>query len=216
MREKNITVNNNCKHRIKPQLLRDVKTEALLVFARTALERFFSRMDDNDIQPIVGDNEDAEYIYTTLRDLNNKLQECVVNVDYLIELIQSAKKYPQLKKLAKYEEPLITYYDAMAKRMEYHFPSKTTFMPEFIVICILSYWIQEEGKSIELYKFLKDINYNKLIEKFELHGKTLTVKNKKIVLDMHIISLDIIKTLKSTKYKVNQKRVSKTRNNKNK
>ena len=39
-----IVLNTNCKNRIKPKLIRDVKTEALLVFARTALERFFAKM----------------------------------------------------------------------------------------------------------------------------------------------------------------------------
>lgn len=209
-----ITINNNCKNRIRPCLMRDVKTEALLVFARTALERFFKRLDDNNLQPIVGTDEDTEYIYDSLRELLCKLQDCVVNVDYLIDLLQSAKKNPDLKKFEKIEEPLVTYYDSMAKRMEYYFPSKSTFMPEFIVICTLSYWVQEEQKSIILYDFLEDINYNKLIEKFELYGKTLEDENKTLIMDMHKISLNIIETLKATKYKMNRHRVSKTRKSK--
>jgi hypothetical protein len=211
-----IKLDNNCKNRIKPSMIRDVKTEALLVFARTALERFFKRLDEKQLQPLVGNDANSEYIYDTLRELLYKLQECVVNVDYLIELIQYAKKYPSLKKYAKSEEPLITYYDAMAKRMEHFFPSKTTFMPEFIVICTLSYWIQEEQKSIVLYKFLQDVDYNTLIEKFELYGQTLEDENKTLIIDMHKVSLDIVQTLQATKYKVNRTRVSKTRKNRNK
>ena len=37
--------NINCTARIKPSLLRDVKTEALLVFVRTALERYFEQIE---------------------------------------------------------------------------------------------------------------------------------------------------------------------------
>lgn len=33
----------SCKNRIKPLLLRDVKTEALLVFVRTTLEDYFNQ-----------------------------------------------------------------------------------------------------------------------------------------------------------------------------
>jgi len=209
-----ITINNNCKNRIRPSLIRDVKTEALLVFARTALERFFKRLDEKKLEPLIGDDKDSQYIYDILRELLKKLQDCVVNVDYLIDLLQEAKRYPQLRKYAKSEEPLITYYDSMAKRMEHYFPSKTTFMPEFIVICTLSYWIQEEQKSIVLYSFLEDVDYNTLIEKFELYGKTLEDENKKLIIDMHKVSLDIVETLKSTKYKMNPHRVSKTRKNK--
>ena len=32
---------NNCKNRVKPKLLREQKTEALLVFIRTTLEQYF-------------------------------------------------------------------------------------------------------------------------------------------------------------------------------
>ncbi len=208
-------IQDNCTNkRIKPKLLRDVKTEALLVFARTALERFFTRMDKDDLQPNLRNDEDSIYIYDTLRDLKNKLQECVVNVDYLISLVQNSKKHPELKCLAKFEKPLITYYDIMAKRMTYHFPTKSTFIPEFIVICTLSYWILEEEKSIVLYPFLKDIDYNKLIEKFEVFGKSLENDKKYLILDMHKISLDIVEKLKNAKYKVNTHRVSKTRKKK--
>jgi hypothetical protein len=37
----------SCKNRIKPLLLRDVKTEALLVFVRTTLEDYFIRLTRN-------------------------------------------------------------------------------------------------------------------------------------------------------------------------
>jgi hypothetical protein len=206
-------IQDNCtKKRIKPRLLRDVKTEALLVFARTALERFFERVDKNDWQPIVGTDDDTIYIYDTLRDLKNKLQECVVNVDYLINLVQSAKEYPELKSLANFEQPLITYYDVMARKVEYNIPSdKIWWIPELVVVCTLSHWIIEEEKSTILYPFLNDINYNKLIEKFEVYGKGLEGEKKNIILNMHQISTEVVEKLKNTKYKVNKSRVSKTR-----
>jgi len=87
-------INDNCKNRIKPTLLRDVKTEALLVFARTALERFFVHLDENDLHPTVGTDDDTIYVYNSLKELRDSLQECFVNADYLITLLQSAEKYP--------------------------------------------------------------------------------------------------------------------------
>jgi hypothetical protein len=154
MEEKKVLViNDYCEKRIKPNLIRDVKTEAVLVFARTALERFFNKLDTEDIKIILGQKEDTEYIYSSLRELLKDLQKYVVNVEYLIELIQNAKKHPnslELKQLAKYEEPLINYYDTMAKRMEYHFPQKSTTIPEFIVICVLCNWFIENEQPTNI------------------------------------------------------------------
>ena len=160
-------INDNCIERIKPQLLRDVKTEALLVFARTALERYFERLDEIDYKPTVGTDEDSVYIYCTLKQLRDDLQRCVVNVDYLLDVVDGAKKHQQLRLLHHQELPLIEYYDVMAKKVSMYYHNKPAFIPEFLVICVLSDWIIEEEKSVELYPFLKEIDFLELMGKFE-------------------------------------------------
>ncbi|WP_108061583.1 hypothetical protein [Poseidonibacter lekithochrous] len=207
-----IVLNTNCKNRIKPKLIRDVKTEALLVFARTALERFFAKNENVELMKI-GSIEDTKKIYKSLWDLKEKLEDVVVNVEYLLNLVQTAKRYAPLKKLAKYEEPLITYYDAMAKRIEFHIPKERVFMPEFLVLCTLSHWVIEEEKSVTLYPFLKDFDFLSLIEKYEVAALDKN-EDKKNIVDIHRVSTDLIETLKKTKYKFNKDRVSKTRRKK--
>lgn len=207
-----IVLNTNCKNRIKPKLIRDVKTEALLVFARTALERFFAKNENMELMKI-GSIEDTKKIYKSLWDLKEKLEDSVVNVEYLLNLVQTAKRYAPLKKLAKYEEPLITYYDAMAKRIEFHIPKERVFMPEFLVLCTLSHWVIEEEKSVTLYPFLKDFDFLSLIEKYEVAALDKN-EDKKNIVDIHRVSTDLIETLKKTKYKFNKDRVSKTRRKK--
>ncbi len=207
-------VSDNCKKRIKPTMLRDVKTEALLVFARTALERFFLNLDEKNLHPTVGTDANTSYVYNTLRDLRDKLQECVVNVDYLINLVQSAKKYPELGKLAKYEEPLISYYDVMAHKVANYFSDKPAYLPEFLIICTLSHWILEEEKSIKMYPFLKDIDFTLLIDIFETYRHEFEKDDECIITDIHNVSLAIVEKLKTKKYKVNKQRVSKTRKKK--
>lgn len=204
-------LNENCKNRIKPRMLRDVKTEALLVFARTALERFFVNLDENNLHPTIGTDADTYYVYTTLKELRDTLQECVVNVDYLITLVQSAKKYPELGKFAKREEPLIAYYDVMAQKVANYFLDKPAYIPEFLVICTLSHWIIEEEKSIALYPFLNDYDFLRLIDIFETYRSDFKKDNKCIITDIHTVSLKIVEKLKTKKYKVNNQRVSKTR-----
>ncbi|MDO9305707.1 MAG: hypothetical protein Q7T77_10265 [Sulfuricurvum sp.] len=205
---------NNCKNRIKPTILRDVKTEALLVFARTALERYFNQIQENECHPVIGTQEDTAYVYDTLRELRDTLQECVVNVDYLLTLAKYGDKYPHLKKLAKYEEPLRDYYNAMAQKVVNHFSDKPSFIPEFLVICVLSHWVLEEEKSVHLYPFLKEIDFALLIDKFEINRDYFEQNNDGIIADMHNVSVGIVEKLKAKKYKANTHRVSKTRKKK--
>lgn len=210
----NSFLKDNCKNRVKPAILRDVKTEALLVFARTALERYFFQVEESEYDLSVGMKADTEYVYDTLRILRDKLQESVVNVDYLMTLAKYADKYPHLKRLAKYEEPLRDYYNAMAQKVSSHFSNKPSFIPEFLVICVLSHWILEEEKSVDLYPFLKEIDFTLLIDKFETNREYFEQNDNGIIEDIHNVSIRIVEKLKEKKYKPNTGRVSKTRKKK--
>lgn len=220
MEEKQIfSINNYCENRIKPKLIRDVKTESILVFARTALERYFDRIDNKNSQLILKNEEDTSYVYNSLRELLKDLQKHVVNVDYLINLVQHSKKNPtnlELKQLAKYEEPLIIYYDSMAKRIASQFPTKTEAVPELIVISMLSIWFLEEEKPSVLYPFITKYDTLQLIEKFEMYAHGVEDDKKKVISLMQKVSIDVVEVLKNVKYKFNQDRKSKNRQNKSK
>jgi len=208
---KKFILKNNCTQRVKPTLLRDVKTEALLVFSRTALERYFKNIDEINWEPTVGTDEDTLYVYSTLKELLIHLQKHVVNVDYLVNLTQHKENSLELKRLAKHEEPLIAYYDVMAQKVANHFADKPAYIPEFLVICVLSHWILEEEKSITLYPFLKDYDFLKLIDIFESHRNLFYKDEKCILSDIHKVSITIVEKLKLKKYKLNTQRVSRTR-----
>ena len=209
-----IEIQNCCVNRIKPTMLSGVKTEAILVFARTALERYFVHIEELKYKPKVGNEDDTKYVYENLKKLNDNLQECVVNADYLISLVQGAKVNMELRKLAKFEEPLMNYYDTMAHKVSTHYLNKPAYIPEFLVICVLSAWIVEEEKSIDLYPFLHDIDFELLISKFEENREEFEKDNECIISDILSVSALIVEKLKNTKYKVNKERVSKTRKKK--
>jgi len=210
----NKLINDNCKHRIKPVLLVDVKTEAILVFSRTALERYFARIDEVKFEATVGTDSDTKYVYDTLRELLVNLQDSVVNVDYFIKLVQESKKSAILKELAKCEDPLISYYDVMAEVVAKYYNEKSAYLPEFLVICVLSHWILEEEKSIKLYPFLKDIDFLELTSKFEENRKYFEKADGCTINELYEVSSLIIEKLKNYKYKVNKNRISKTRKRK--
>lgn len=204
-------INNNCTNRIKPTLLRDVKTEALLVFARTALERYFAQLDEAKMESASETDDEAVYVYNTLREFLTKLQECVVNVDYLINLVQGAKHHSELKILVKKEEPLMDYYDIMAQKVRSHFDGKFVYLPVFLVVSVLAEWILGEEKSTHIYPFLDEIDFLELIGKFEDNRKHFYQDETCKISEIHELSFKVIEKLKNHKYKANKTRVSKTR-----
>jgi hypothetical protein len=74
-----------CKHRVKPKLLRDIKTEALLVFIRTILEQnFYETENAIGYSFILVSNEDNLFIHDNLKKLLLQLKNTVVSSLYLI------------------------------------------------------------------------------------------------------------------------------------
>lgn len=192
----------SCKNRIKPLLLRDVKTEALLVFIRTTLEDYFKQIEESNFHFELGSKEDNQFVFNELKKLLEKLQDTVINSSYLRSLIENASKHPSLKALAKKEEPLMIYYDSLVKTIERVLANGSSWIPELIVIALLSEWIIEEEKSTYFYPFLKELDYIDLINRFDNAKIGLDKDKKEIMLNMYKISSTLIEKLKSTKYKV--------------
>ncbi len=192
-----------CRNRVKPKLLRDIKTEALLVFVRTTLEDYFYQIEKGSCFFKLSNEEDMKYVYNNLRKLLDYLEDSVINSSYLRSLIENANKNASLRLLAKKEEPLMVYYDSLVKSIERQLPNGTFWIPELIVICLLSEWIVEEEKSIYFYPFLKNFDYIDLINRYEVIKKDLEVDKKEVILNMFIISTKLIEKLKKVDFKFN-------------
>lgn len=201
----------SCKNRVKPKLLREVKTEALLVFIRTTLEDYLEKVRSNQIVFCIGSQEENTYVNELLKELLYHLQECVVSSSYLRSLIANIHKNAALKMVAKQEEPLMVYYDAIIKSLENNLESGRYWMPELVVIALLSEWIIEEEKSVYLYPFLAKIDYVGLIEIYDKAKINLDTQKKEIIMNMYKLSSQLINNLKETHYKVNTQRSKKRR-----
>ena len=192
-----------CRNRVKPKLLRDIKTEALLVFVRTTLEDYFYQIEKGSCFFKLSNEEDMKYVYNNLRKLLDYLEDSVINSSYLRSLIENANKNASLRLIAKKEEPLMVYYDSLVKSIERQLPNGTFWIPELIVICLLSEWIVEEEKSTYFYPFLKNFDYIDLINRYEVIKKDLEVDKKEVILNMFIISTKLIEKLKKVDFKFN-------------
>ena len=195
-----------CPNRIKPKLLRDIKTEALLVFIRTTLEQYFHQIDNNGYYFKLGNEEDNTIVYSALKELLGELQDTVINSTYLRSLIENANKNATLKILAKKEEPLMVYYDTLIKTIETLLPNGSFWIPELVVICLLSEWIIEEEKTAYFYPYLKKIDYLSLINRYDNTKKDLENDKKEIIMNMYKISSKLIEKLKKVEYKINTTR----------
>jgi len=210
-----MSINQNCPNRIKPKLLREQKTEALLVFIRTTLEQYFNDVDSDKVHFQMGSKEDIQILHKNLKMLLDNLQDTVVNSTYLRSVSIMANKNKAIMLIAKKEEPLMVYYNAIIKQIEVSLAQGQNWIPEQLVLCLLSEWILEEEKSTILYPFLSSIDYVEILNRYEL----LRIKAKKdedwnktaAIMSMYKVANDLIDKLKKTTYKVNTKRVSKTR-----
>ena len=192
-----------CKNRIKPKLLRDIKTEALLVFIRTTLEQSFYQIDNIGYSFELGNDKDKELVYSSLKKLLEQLQDTVINSTYLRSLIENSHKNATLKLLAKKEEPLMIYYDTLIKTIEVCLPNGSSWIPELVVISLLSEWIIEEEKTAYFYPYLKDMNYLDLINRYDNSKKDLDNEKKEIIMNMYKLSSKLIEKLKKVEYKIN-------------
>jgi hypothetical protein len=199
----------NCKNRIKPKLLRDVKTEALLVFIRTTLEQTFHHIETVGYNFKLGNDEDNEVVYSNLKILLEKLQDTVINSIYLRTLIDNSHRNSRLKILAKKEEPLMVYYDTLIKTIETLLPNGSAWIPELMVISLLSEWLIEKEKSVYFYPYLMEIDYLDLIIRYDNTKKDLDSVQKKIIMDMYKISSKLIERLEEAEYKINTTREKK-------
>ena len=98
----------------------------------------------------------------------------------------------------------MVYYDSLVKTIERLLKDGNLWIPELIVIALLSEWIIEEEKSTYFYPFLNDINYLDLLSRYDNAKIGLDKDKKEIMLNMYKISSTLIEKLKNTKYKVSK------------
>ena len=115
-------------------------------------------------------------------------------------------------KLLPNDEALVFYYNTLVKQIETQLVEGELWIPEQIILALLSEWVLEEEKSIIFYSFLKEFDYVKLLGLYELARNNEKNPNlKSNIKKMYQISSLMIKKLKNSKYKINSTRKSKLR-----
>lgn len=185
--------------------LEDIKTKALLVFIRATLEQNFSEVENMiGYSFILGNEEDNKFVHNALRQLFIKLKHTVASSVYLKTLLENSNKNPTATILAKKEAPIIFYYSILVRTIELCLKDGSPWIPELIVVALLSEWLLEEENSTHFYPYLNDFDYVDILSRYDNCRKILEDDKKAIIMNMYKVSSKLISQLKNSEYKIKQ------------
>ena len=194
------------------KLLRDIKTDALLIYIKTVLEELLENIKNEKYKIDLGFDDFNKEIEKNIIELNTKLDKTIINAYEL----KSFMAYQQIKqannKLLPNDEALVFYYNTIVKQIETQLKEGELWIPEQIVLALLSEWVLEEEKSTIFYTFLNDFDYLRLLSYYETaRNNEKNINLRENIIRMYQISSSMIKRLKNSKYKINSSRKSKMR-----
>ena len=203
----------NFNPQIKLKLLRDFKTDALLIYIKTVIEELLANIKKGSYKIDLGNDEFNLEIEENIKILNSHLSKTIINAYELKAFMSYSQIKTKNSKLLPNDEALVFYYNSIVKQIETSLQEGDIWIPEQIILSLLSEWILEENKSLTLYPFLNDIDYLKLLSHYE-NARNNEKKNslRENVIEMYKISSSMIKRLKNSKYRVDTSRKSKKRN----
>jgi len=202
----------NFNPQIKLKLLRDFKTDALLIYIKTVIEELLENIKKNNYKIDLGNNEFNLEIEENIKILNSHLSKTIINAYELKAFMSYSQIRTKREKLLPNDEALVFYYNSIVKQIELQLQEGDIWIPEQIVLSLLSEWILEENKSIVLYPFLNEIDYLKLLSYYEEARNNENNNNlRDNIIVMYKISSSMIKRLKNSKYRVDFSRKSKKR-----
>ena len=194
------------------KLLRDIKTDALLIYIKTVIEELLENIKNETYKIDLGYENFNKKIEENIIELNIKLDKTIINAYEL----KSFMAYQQMKqtnhKLLPNDEALVFYYNTIVKQIETQLKEGELWIPEQIVLALLCEWVLEEEKSTIFYTFLNDFDYLRLLSYYETpRNNEKNINLRENIIRMYQISSSMIKRLKNSKYKINSSRKSKMR-----
>lgn len=194
------------------KLLRDIKTDALLIYIKTVIEELLENIKNEKYKIDLGFENFNKEIEKNIIELNTKLDKTIINA-YELKSFMAYQQTKQVNnKLLPNDEALVFYYNTIVKQIETQLKEGELWIPEQIILALLSEWVLEEEKSTIFYTFLNDFDYLKLLGYYETarnNEKNINLKDN--IIKMYQISSSMIKRLKNSKYKINSSRKSKMR-----
>ncbi len=185
--------------RLKPKFLREIKSEALLVFCKQLL---MLNTDGLVIKAIFSEenfHKEADHIRKSIRKLTEQLRTHIIDQQYLDYLILNHRK-KNLHNIFTRELPLIYYSDILFQTLKKQMKNKQKWVPEFLVFSLLSEWFIEENNSMKLFNFVKQYQYLEILSMYEKAALQSDDKTKFTIKDMYNLSSSLVSNLKKAKF----------------
>ena len=205
-------MSTNTPAQICIKLLRDIKTDALLIYIKTVIEELLENIKNETYKVDLGYENFNKEIKENIIELNIKLDKTIINA-YELKSFMAYQQARQVNhKLLPNDEALVFYYNTIVKQIETQLKEGELWIPEQIILALLSEWVLEEEKSTIFYTFLNDFDYLRLLSYYETaRNNEKNINLRENIIRMYQISSSMIKRLKNSKYKINSSRKSKMR-----
>ena len=171
--------------------------------------------------------EELDFIEKHICSLHKYLDNNIITTQTLFEIFKNKNQSVLNKQIALNLEPMKVYYTYLTNLFSTKLSSGSQWIPELFAFSLLYSYKKEDGKSLSTYHLLEDFPFDKIIDIYNKNN--LEIKKKlcerdninvwkvKTLLDeMYSSSEFLAKKYIQYNFKINEKRVSKTRNKKRK
>lgn len=209
--------------------LKKLKYDTLLLVIHFLLKDY-QKIEPNEIpdpMTICASKEEIMFINNSVSSLKNYLENNIVVSDTLFYVFKNKNQSPLFNKLSRNLEPMKAYYKYLINIFSSRLQNGSNWIPELLAFSLIYNYKKEHDKSFLLYPQIDNFPIEKIVNIYNKNNlelkKRISQKDdisvwkiKTNIDEMYDVSeLMVMKYLQYT-YKINAKRVSKSRSKKKK
>ena len=204
--------------------LKKLKMDTLLLVVHTLLSDFdkLDYEDNSNPMIITASKNDIDLINKSVYNLKDYLDNSIIVRDTLFYLFKNQKQSALFSKITRNLEPMKVYYKYLTTIFSTKLQKGSMWIPELLAFSLLYNYKKEFGKSLVQYPYIDNFPietilniYNKnnleLKKNISKADKNTPWKVKTNMDEMYDISELMVKKYLDFNFKINEKRVSKTR-----
>ena len=208
--------------------LQKLKLDTLLMIVHHLIKEY-KKEDIRKESPLTVDitEDEFDFLDKNICSLHKYLDQNIITTNTLYYIFNNKNQSVLMSNIAKNLEPMKAYYKYLTSLFSTKLSSGSNWIPELFALSLLYSYKKEHGKSLSSYPFLDDFPLEQIIEIYNKNNielkkrisqhENINVWKVKTVLDEMYNGSDFLtKKYLAYNFKINEKRVSKTRNKKRK
>lgn len=207
--------------------LQKLKVDTLLLVVHSLLSDFEKIDIDDKSNPILitTSKSDLESINKSVSSLKNYLDTNIINKETLVTLFKNPNQSSAHCNIKKCLEPMKDYYKYITSIFSTKIKKGSLWIPELLAFSLLYWYKKEHDKSFHLYSFVDNFPIENILEVYNKNNIKLkknlledetknTWRVKTNIDEMYDLSEFMMKKYINYNFKMNGKRVSKSRTKK--